>query len=165
MPLRSTQPAEKVWPWLMQIGQDRSGFYSYTPFENLAGCEMPKVERLAPDWKPRAVGETVWFGTPKHFKGQAYMAAAVVEPRKAFIMVGRPDWKKIQAGGHGEGGSWGFVLEAVDPNHTRLIARLRGGTPPSLWGRVVAVAVWDPARFVMERKMLRTIKRLAEQQS
>jgi hypothetical protein len=62
-------PPEKVWPWLMQIGQDRSGFYSYTRLENMIGCAMPKVERLVPDRKPRTVGETVWFGTPKHFKG------------------------------------------------------------------------------------------------
>ena len=26
-------PPEQVWPWLMQIGQDRSGFYSYTFLE------------------------------------------------------------------------------------------------------------------------------------
>jgi hypothetical protein len=156
-------PPEKVWPWLMQIGQDRSGFYSYTPLENLVGCAMPKVERLVPDWTPRAVADTVWFGTPKHFQGQAYMVAAVVEPQKAFVMVASPDWKKIQAGGHGEGGSWGFVLQSVDANHSRLIARSRGGTPSSLLARVVGVRFWDPAHFVMERKMLRTIKRLAEQ--
>lgn len=156
---------EKVWPWLMQIGQDRGGFYSYTRLENLFGCEMPKVERLVPDWKPRTIGETVWFGTPKHFKGQAYMVAAVVEPQKAFVMVAPPDWKKIQAGGRGEGGSWGFVLEPVDATHSRLIARARGGTPPNLWSRVVGATFWDPAHFIMERRMLRTIKRLAEQAS
>src|SRR5208337_411058 len=43
-------PPQQVWPWLMQIGQDRSGFYSYTFLENLAGCEMPRVERLVPEW-------------------------------------------------------------------------------------------------------------------
>jgi hypothetical protein len=101
-------PPEKVWPWLMQIGQDRSGFYSYTRLENMIGCEMPKVERLVPYWKPRTVGETVWFGTPKHFKGQAYMVAAVVEPQRAFVMVAPPDWKKVQAGGRGEGGELGI---------------------------------------------------------
>jgi len=158
-------PPEKVWPWLMQIGQDRSGFYSYTRLENMIGCAMPKVERLVPDWKPRTVGETVWFGTPKHFKGQAYMVAAVVEPQRAFVMVGPPNWKKVQAGGRGDGASWGFLLEPVDANHSRLIARARGGTPPTLWARGVGTTFWDPAHFVMERRMLRTIKRLAEQSS
>lgn len=153
---------EKVWPWLMQIGQDRSGFYSYTPLENLFGCEMPKVEALKPEWKPRAEGETVWFCAPEHFKGQGYMVAAVVEPQKAFVMVSGPDWATLKSGGRGAGGSWGFVLEPVDANHTRLLARLRGGTPPTITGRIVGATFWDPAHFFMERRMLKTIKRLAE---
>ena len=156
-------PPEKVCPWLMQIGQDRGGFYSHTRLANLIGCEKPKVEHLVPHWKPRTVGETLWFGTPKHFRGQAYMGAAVVEPQGA-CMVSAPDWKKIQAGGHGEGGSWGFVLQPVDATHSRLIARARGGTPPNLWARIVGATFWDPAHFLLERKMLGTIKRLAEQQ-
>jgi len=76
----------------MQIGQDRSGFYSYTFLENLVGCDMPRVERLRPEWKPRAVGETVWFGTPKRFGGEARMIAAVVEPERSFAMVSVNDW-------------------------------------------------------------------------
>ena len=158
-------PPEKVWPWLMQIGQDRGGFYSYTLLEHLVGCEMPKVEHIVPQWRLRGTGETVWFGTPRRFKGQAFMVAAVVEPHKAFVMVGAPDWKKIQAGDRGHGGSWGFVIEPVDASHSRLIARLRGGTPASLWARIVGATFWDPAHFIMERKMLRTIKRLAEENS
>jgi len=67
----------------MQIGQDRSGLYSYTPLENLFGCEMPKVEALKPEWKPRTQGETVWFCAPQRFNGQGYMVAAVVEPQES----------------------------------------------------------------------------------
>jgi len=99
-------PAEKVWSWLMQIGQDRSGFYSYTPLENLFGCEMPKVEALKLEWKPRTQGETVWFCAPQRFNGQGYMVAAVVEPQKAFVMVSGPDWSTLQNGGRSSGGSW-----------------------------------------------------------
>lgn len=155
-------PAERVWPWLMQIGQDRSGFYSYTPLENFFGCEMPKVETLKREWKPRTQGETVWFCAPQRFKGQGYMVAAVVDPQKAFVMVSGPDWAALQNGGRRSGGSWGFMLEPLDANHTRLLARLRGGTPPTLAGRTVGATFWDPAHFFMERKMLKTIKRLAE---
>jgi hypothetical protein len=155
-------PAGKVWPWLMQIGQDRSGFYSYTPLENLFGCEMPKVEVLKPEWTPRTQGETVWFCAPRRFKDQGYMVAAVVEPEKAFVMVSGPDWARLQNGRRSSGGSWGFILEPIDANHTRLLARLRGGTPPTLAGRFLGAIFWDPAHFVMERRMLKTIKRLAE---
>lgn len=79
---------ERVWPWLMQIGQDRSGFYSYRFLRNAIGADMPKVERLVPEWKPRAVGQTVWFSTPKRFGGRGRMIAAIVaeiEPERQSI--------------------------------------------------------------------------------
>jgi len=153
---------QQVWPWLMQIGQDRSGFYSYTIFENMFGADMPKVEHLVPDWKPRAVGETVWFATPKRFGGQGKMIPAIVEPNRAFAMVSPNDWQRLQAGGSAQEGMWTFTLEPLGDGQTRLIARVRGGTPPTLTSRLVGRLFWEPAHFVMEQKMLRTIRDLSE---
>jgi len=65
-------PPKDVWPWVLQIGQDRGGFYSYTFLENLIGCEMKNIAKIVPEWQNRAVGDTVWFGTPKHFDGKAH---------------------------------------------------------------------------------------------
>jgi len=155
-------PPEKVWPWLMQIGQDRSGFYSYTFLENLVGCDMPEVHQLRPDWTARRTGETVWFGTPRHFHGEARMVAGLVEPQKAFVMVMPRDWQRIQSGGHGVEASWGFVVDPLDGGRSRLIARLRGGAPTDAWSQIAETVFWEPAHFVMERRMLLTIKRLAE---
>ena len=31
-------PVEAIWPWIMQIGQDRGGFYSYTMAGKLVSC-------------------------------------------------------------------------------------------------------------------------------
>lgn len=153
---------QKVWPWLMQIGQDRSGFYSYTFLENLAGCEMPKVERLVPGWKPRVAGETVWFATRKRFGGQGRMIAAVVQPERSFVMVSASDWERLRAGRRVQEGFWSFTLEGLGDHQTRLIARLRGGTPPTLASRAVGRLLWEPMHFIMEQKMLRTIRNLSE---
>jgi lysophospholipase L1-like esterase len=146
----------------MQIGQDRSGFYSYTFLENAVGSDMPKVERLVPEWKPRAVGETVWFATPKRFSGQGRMIAAVVEPQRSFVMVGANDWASLRAGKPAHEGFWSFTLEPLGNNQCRLIARVRGGTPPTLASRAVGRLFWEPMHFVMEQKMLRTIRDLSE---
>ncbi len=155
-------PAEKVWPWLMQIGQDRSGFYSYTFLENSFGCEMPKVEHLVPEWKPRVPGETVWFCDPKRFDGQGKMIPAIVDKDRAFAMVTTNDWRNLQAGGHARESIWSFTLLPAGDGQTRLIARVRGGTAPTLTGRVMGRLFWEPAHFIMERKMLRTIRDLSE---
>jgi hypothetical protein len=153
---------QQVWPWLMQIGQDRSGFYSYTFLENSIGADMPKVERLVPDWKARTVGETVWFATPKRFGGQGRMIAAVVQPERSFVMVSPKDWENLQAGRPAQEGFWSFTLEPAPDGQSRLIARARGGTPPTLASRAIGRLFWEPMHFVMEQKMLRTIRDLSE---
>jgi hypothetical protein len=153
---------QQIWPWLMQIGQDRSGFYSYTLLENVAGADMPKVERLVPDWKPRVPGETVWFATRKRFGGQGRMIAAMVAPQRTFVMVTANDWQKLQAGGRAQEGFWSFTLQPLEGGQTRLIARVRGGEPPTLGTRTAGRLFWEPMHFVMEQKMLRTIRDLSE---
>ena len=153
---------QEIWPWIRQIGQDRSGFYSYTPLENLIGCEMPSVHRIEPQWKDRAVGETVWFATPKHFAGQGRMIAAIVQPEHAFAMVTPNDWQRLHAGGHAQEALWSFTLEPTADGQTRLIARIRAAPPKSVGQRLASSFFWEPAHFVMERRMLLTIKKLAE---
>jgi len=123
---------------------------------------MPKVDRLVPDWKPRAAGEIVWFATPRRFGGQGHMIAAVVQPARSFVMVSANDWKSLQAGGLAHEGFWSFTLEPLGNDQTRLIARIRSGTPPTLASRAAGRLFWEPAHFVMEQKMLRTIRDLSE---
>ena len=157
-------PPQRVWPWIRQIGQDRSGFYSYASLENLVGCQMPTLHYVDPSWKEREIGETVWFATPKHYRGQAKMIAAVVQPEHAFAMVTAKDWRRLQAGGRAEETLWAFTLEPIGSGQTRLIARLRGAAPTNVSQRLMLSLFWEPAHFVMERKMLLTIKKLAEGQ-
>jgi hypothetical protein len=106
-------PPEKIWPWLMQIGQDRSGFYSYTLLENAFGCEMPAVHRPVRDWKPRTPGETVWFCAPRRYHGQGKMISAIVEPDHAFAMVSTNDWHSLQARRKSRGGCLELRTRAV----------------------------------------------------
>jgi hypothetical protein len=155
-------PPEKVWPWIVQIGQDRGGFYSYAFLENMVGCEMRNADRIVPEWQDRAVGDTVWFATPRHFDGQARMIAAIVEPQRAIVLATPGDWEKIKAGVHGEETTWAFILKPVGKGKTRLIARSRRDAFPGLWKSTANYTFWEPAHFIMERKMLLTIKNLAE---
>jgi hypothetical protein len=40
-------PPERVWPWLIQIGQGRGGLYSYDGLENLVGCDIHSAEHTS----------------------------------------------------------------------------------------------------------------------
>jgi hypothetical protein len=156
-------PPEAVWPWIVQIGQDRGGFYSYTFLENLAGCQMPKVRQIVPEWQARAVGETVWFATPNRYKGRARMIVAVVEPQRSLTLATPEDWKRFQSGDEGLETTWTFALVPKPGGTTRLIARLRTVAYPTWVTRLVNYVFWEPAHFLMERKMLLTIKSLSEE--
>jgi hypothetical protein len=154
---------QNLWPWIRQIGQDRGGFYSYAPLENLVGCQMPTVHHVDPGWKGRAIRETVWFATPKHYRGQAKIIAAVVWPERAFAMVTPKDsgdtagrWPSAgNALGLYPGAPWRRTDKA-DCSSARSGADKCFATPDLFW---------EPAHFVMERKMLLTIKKLSERQA
>jgi len=158
-------PPEDVWPWILQIGQDRGGFYSYTFLENLVGCRMKNVTRIIPEWQTVSVGDIVWFGTPEHFGGKARMVATIIEAERAMVLATPEDWPAIQAGERGRGPTWAFILKPTSNGGTRLLTRTHGEARPGLRTRVALLAFWEPAHFVMERKMLLTIKHLAETRS
>jgi hypothetical protein len=158
-------PPEAIWPWIVQIGQERGGFYSYAFLENLIGCDMRNTRRIVPEWQTRAVGDAVWLATPKRFRGQARMIVAIVEPNSALALCSPADWERRKVGDDGYDTTWAFVLLLKPGGATRLLARSRVETYPSFWKRVVNFFFWEPAHFIMERKMLLTIKQLAERAS
>lgn len=48
-----------VWAWLVQIGQDRAGFYSYDGLERLFGARIRNADELRPDWQQRHAGDRI----------------------------------------------------------------------------------------------------------
>jgi hypothetical protein len=140
-------PADEVWPWIAQIGQDRGGFYSYTWLENLVGCRMRNAGRIIPEFQQIKVGDAVRLH-PK------------VPPLP--VLVCDPPHTLVLGSNTGEPGTWGFYLTEVDEDTTRLVVRGRGELKPGLFSLLFNRAVFEPAHFVMERKMLLGIKRRAE---
>ena len=138
-------PAVDVWPWLVQMGQTRGGFYSYTWLENLVGCDMQNADEIVPEWQELKVGDKVWL----HPKAPPVEVAAI-EPGRAIVLKG-----------------WGaFVLQPIDEKTTRLIIRSQGDYNPDLKNPILNFFLWrvvfEPAHFIMERKMLLGIKARAE---
>ncbi len=143
---------EQVWPWLAQIGHDRGGFYSYSWLENLFGLHIVNADRVVPEWQTRAVGEVV-----------------PATPPKWLGLVDQPvGWKVTQF----EPGrvlfleNWGaFALVPTGPASTRLYIRTQGDahTPASLLWSPVELLVFEPAHFIMQRKMLLGIRERAEE--
>jgi len=139
-------PADAVWPWLVQMGPDRGGVYTYDWIENLLGLGVHSVDEVVPEFQNLQIGDAQHLG-----ESGPVVRAAVVHPDEAMVLEsddGR--W------------SWAFVLVENDAG-TRLISRNRITLPKD-----TAVTRWfytygmEPGSLIMERKMLLGIKERAE---
>lgn len=90
------------------------------------------------------------------------MIPAMVEPKRAFVMVTQNDWQKLQVAGRDDEAFWSFTLQPLEDGQSRLIARVRGGTPPTLISRLVGSLFWEPAHFVRNRRCCCTVRDWAE---
>lgn len=155
-------PADAVWAWLVQIGQDRAGFYSYRWLENLFRCAMPRVERIVPEWQQRTLGDIVWLARRDRYRGEARQKVVRLDPGRVLSLASPADWGRLVRRETSLGGTWTFILVPLDAQRTRLIVRSRGPESPTLAGRLFWVSLFEPAHFIMERKMMLRIKSLAE---
>ena len=143
-------PVEQVWPWLVQIGEERGGFYSYGWLERSLGTRTCDTRVIHPEWQELQVGDPVW---PARRYGQMLRhVVAEVEPKSHVVLMSEPDFDRVTQGEKAHG-SWAFCL-VPQAQRTRLLARGSGGA--------VGSATFDIPHFVMEQKMLRGIRDLAQ---
>ncbi|MDQ3212983.1 MAG: hypothetical protein M3Q85_09945 [Acidobacteriota bacterium] len=155
-------PTDAVWAWLVQIGQDRAGFYSFRWLENLFRCAMPRVERIVPEWQQRTLGDIVWLARRDRYRGEARQKVVRLDPGSVLSLASPADSGRLIRRETSLGGTWTFVLAPLDAHRTRLIVRSRGPEAPSLAGTLFWMGLFAPAHFIMERKMMLRIKSLAE---
>ncbi|MBX9604062.1 MAG: hypothetical protein K2X35_23865 [Bryobacteraceae bacterium] len=149
-------PVELVWAWLIQLGQDRGGFYSYTALENLFLADMVNADRLHGEWQHRQPGDNVWMAPPSRYGGTGRMVVSEVDAPRTLVLVTPEDWTRKQRGERILEGAWSFHLFALSRGATRMLVRSRG--PSNLFRRYV----FDPAHFLMERRMMLGIRERAE---
>jgi len=154
-------PKDQVWPWIVQIGEDRAGFYSYTWLENLFLADMHNAERINPQWQTRQVGDTVWLTSKSRYHGTARTIVAIYEPGHVMVLVSPPDYETLSQRGPPINGCWTFILETEGLHSSRLIMRSRGRST-GIFKRAFDYFIFDPAHFIMERGMMLGIKRRAE---
>jgi hypothetical protein len=140
-----------VWAWLVQIGQDRAGFYSYDGLERLFGADIRNADELRPEWQQRRAGDRV-PATQRGYLGGVFgdqpgWHVAQVVPCRALVLDG-----------------WGsFVVVADGPDRSRLLVRSRMGHHDApVAGAALSFIAFELPHFIMERGMLRGIKQRAE---
>lgn len=151
-------PPEAIWPWLVQLGVDRGGMYSYLWVENgLLRLNVTNTEQIRPEWQQIAVGDFLRF-TPKEYPLNPGPGLYVkqIDPNRALILCFGMENTPSDCTT-----TWQFVLAPQADGSTRLI--LRSIQPAgSSWLANAAGKVAQAFPFYMERKMLLTLKERAE---
>jgi hypothetical protein len=171
--------ASEVWPWLVQMGMDRGGWYSdpewwdglaekvlwsFLASDEKTGYSIrdePSASRIIDKFQDLKVGDILLDGPP----GTAFFTVKVLEKNWALALYSNShvcyivpqfvrDNPNIQIQGEF---SWVFILDEVDVGVTRLILRTRISYGPRLFRLVTRPFFW-PIDFVLARKTLRGIK-------
>lgn len=177
--------AEEIWPWLVQMGHYRAGFYADPSWwdkysdkylrslsrkeaeeSGFGFREVPSDERIIPEYQDLKVGDAILDGPP----GTVFFTVYLLQPNTALVlysdshlrfMVPRSIRENPRYGIHGEF-SWAFVLEEKGERHTRLIVRTRANYGPLLYRMLTMPLVLVGGEFFTTRKMLYGIRRRVE---
>lgn len=138
---------DQIWPWLVQWGQGRGGWYSYDWLENLLGFNIHTADRILPEHQTLAVGDPICLAD-----GVCFMSVHLIDPERHLVFQGR-DPNDVPF--------WTFALQLapIEGGRTRLILResfAPGALPDA------ALYALEVADVVMEQKTLATLKILAE---
>jgi hypothetical protein len=135
---------DEIWPWIVQIGYGRAGFYAYDLLDNLG---RPSARRIVPELQRTAIGDWIpMSGTTN--EATAFRVAAFGYER--WMLWTKPD------------STWAWSLQPIDAEHTRLVSRIRAAydwTSPMLPLTLLLMEIGD---FPMSRRELLNIRSRAE---
>jgi hypothetical protein len=156
-------PVAIVWPWLVQLGQGRGGFYSYAWLENLLGCDIHNAEQILPQFQGLKEADSIRLFPPptQALTPDLEFKVATIEPEQSLVLV-TPGSLETNSKTGMPFASWAFIVKQVDQTTTRLIIRFRSAYGHSLLGWLSYQVLMEPIHFIMERKMLLGIKERAE---
>jgi len=153
-------PPADVWAWLVQMGYDRAGWYSWDRLDNWGRSSS---ERIHPEWQKLSIGDHLsampdnsvgWEVAaldPQHFLG---LRASVDKQCRPF------DPKGTRPSSYSDS-LWAFQLKELPGNRTRLVVSGYWAVQPS-WLRPIVNIFLEPAHWVMQLRQFANLKRRAE---
>lgn len=154
-------PPAAVWPWLVQMGYGRAGWYSWDHLDNWGNVSASRVH---PEWQKVKVGDRL----PSMPDAKTCFEVAALEPerflglRASFDLRGRP----FDPGGprprYYTDSLWGFLLEELPGGRTRVVESGYWAARPSWLQGAIGFAFLEPAHWIMQTRQFANLKRLAE---
>ena len=142
-------PTGSIWPWLVQMGQDRAGFYTHNWVERLLQSGIPDTSVIRPEWQHLEAGDLMRTNRDIGGKPMGWPVAAV-DPGRSLVVTSR----SMPAG------SYAFVIDPIDSETSRLIVRDRALW--KWWEWPFAVLIYEPLHGYMETGLIGGVRRRAE---
>jgi hypothetical protein len=136
-------PPEAVWPWIVQMGYGRAGFYAYDLLDNLG---RPSADRIVAEWQDPKIGD--WIAMSGNVNDNTAFRVQSFEPNRWML------WAK-------PGSTWLWSLQRIGQGETRLVVRLKAKyrwTRPTILADLFLMELGD---FPMMRHALLSIRRRA----
>jgi hypothetical protein len=157
-------PPSSVWPWLVQMGADRAGWYSWDRLDNWG---RPSAERIHPEWQEIAVGDHL-AAKPD---GSEWWEVAALEPehflglRMSLDLRGRPFDTQGAPPRFYTDSLWGFLLEELPGRRTRLVVSGYWSLRPRWLQAVASFLFLEPSHWIMQTRQFANLKRRADRHS
>ena len=134
---------EEIWPWLIQMGHQRAGFYSYDWFDNGG---LRSAETILPEFQILKEGDLIPISDAVIYR----VRSMADEQYLVWASTDNPP-----------SGTWTWALYPIDDEQTRLITRLRGSIDWDFPGVFLSLLV-DSGDIAFMRKSMLGIKQRAE---
>lgn len=153
-------PTSAVWPWLVQMGWGRGGWYTARWVDRLIfPANGPSANRVVPELQTISVGTFIPDGPPETECG---LHVVELQPERALVLRSNTHLPMSWRDRATLDWSWAFALRPLeDGRRTRYHFRSRWVTEP-WWFTVGGTLGIVPADFLMSRDHLRGVRRRAE---
>ena len=155
-------PPSRMWPWLVQMGCDRAGWYSWDHLDNRG---TPSASHVHPEWQQIAVGDH-FASTPSC---QIWFEVAAVEPERFLALraalqlpSGRPFDTTGDRPRFYSDSLWCFLVKEMPGRRTRMVVSGYASSRPRALTILLDVAFWEPAHWIMQTRQFANLKRRTE---
>jgi hypothetical protein len=157
--IHATPP--EIWPWLVQMGWRRGGWYTYRWVDRLLFPQnAPSADHIVPEFQDLHTGDRIPDGPPEL---GCFFVVEELDPGHHLVLRSTTHLppRLMNKNGVAMNWTWTFALEPFDPAETRFHFRWRAAMRP-LWLRLIYQVVVMPADFVMGRSMCLGLKTRVE---
>ena len=154
-------PPSQVWPWLVQMGVDRAGWYSWDRLDNFG---RRSADRIHPEWQQISIGDHL---TAKPDGSEWWEVAALEQERFLCLRMsldlrGRPFDPRGTRPRFYTDSTWGFILEELPGHGTRLVVSGYWSLRPRWLQPLISLLFLEPSHWVMQTRQFSNLKRYAE---